>query len=727
MISPQSTMQHQSQPPLHTADLHGRSPSPSINRQQDTTAAAAATLTTAAATTTTNTTTTTPLSSTTTPSAVPVARPTLPDTDVTAETIEDAYVSFILYCNPAVPPETDVVALREAFRVPPKSGGKTFSTFTLLSLIKQLETKDIKTWAELALKLGVEPPDQDKGQSSQKIQQYAVRLKRWMHSMHVDAFFEYLMGRPHPYWTEVPNDPTPVCEAGRDGVLAEDDMALRALLPQIRPRRGRKRPDEDDFAKSPSQRARLDSPPTGNGYGPSQGEALGPWSAHPDGRASFGCSDPSRLSTSSGPASGWPPAHDTAQTPLTAYPQGPMSALTPSTRNGVFWGDTELSSASTQSRPKVSHRRHGAKAVSSAWRSGGPGGSGKTRGRPPMNKTIVDGPFVAFTVDEPVLKRKGTDTTSIMGPITPPTSLSNSVPPALRPDIAHPPQTQRQAKPNISLQVPERLGGSVRLATPPPPVVLVNGDIAGRSPGPTNQTTSAPPVDLPSNNHSNAPPIVLPFAGMHTQTSQNPLPTAQRRSIPILSNDIPVGMFENMEDRTNIDEVLGYFAHETANGDWVDAHDNPIGKCSIAEAYALVHTTVERMWQTAPNHDAFLVNLAALAGGRALMSTSKLRIKREEEHGDRATYSCSWQFRLGTIRGNYNMVQTVMYDRWKRPEEKTEKPNMRGTAEAESEWEKKYRDLLALSEKRDKEIQALRAGITSKLNQTFDKFKNFEE
>jgi hypothetical protein len=76
-----------------------------------------------------------------------------------------------------VAPETDSAALREAFRTPPKSGGKSFSTFALFGLIQKLETKELKTWAELALQLGVEPPDQEKGQSSQKIQQYAVRLK----------------------------------------------------------------------------------------------------------------------------------------------------------------------------------------------------------------------------------------------------------------------------------------------------------------------------------------------------------------------------------------------------------------------------------------------------------------------------------------------------------------------------------------------------------------------
>lgn len=105
----------------------------------------------------------------------------LPDRNVNGTSIEDAFVAFILYCNPGVPLETDSAALREAFRTPPKSGGKSFSTFALFELIKKLETKELKTWAELALKLGVEPPDQEKGQSSQKIQQYAVRLKVLSH------------------------------------------------------------------------------------------------------------------------------------------------------------------------------------------------------------------------------------------------------------------------------------------------------------------------------------------------------------------------------------------------------------------------------------------------------------------------------------------------------------------------------------------------------------------
>jgi hypothetical protein len=47
----------------------------------------------------------------------------------------------------------------------------------LFELIQKLERKELKTWAMVALELGVEPPALEKGQSAQKVQQYAVRVK----------------------------------------------------------------------------------------------------------------------------------------------------------------------------------------------------------------------------------------------------------------------------------------------------------------------------------------------------------------------------------------------------------------------------------------------------------------------------------------------------------------------------------------------------------------------
>lgn len=101
----------------------------------------------------------------------------LPTVEITDESIDQAYVDFILYCNPSVPLDTDSTELKKGFRNPPMSDGKKFSPFTLYGLISRLENKDIKTWVQLVVELGVELPDPAKGQSTQKVQQYAVRLK----------------------------------------------------------------------------------------------------------------------------------------------------------------------------------------------------------------------------------------------------------------------------------------------------------------------------------------------------------------------------------------------------------------------------------------------------------------------------------------------------------------------------------------------------------------------
>lgn len=101
----------------------------------------------------------------------------LPSIEVTDDSLDNAYVDFILYCNPAIPTNVDTTELRKGFRSPPKSDGKSFSPFILFGLITKLEAKEIKTWVQLVSELGVEQPDLNKNQSSQKVQQYAVRLK----------------------------------------------------------------------------------------------------------------------------------------------------------------------------------------------------------------------------------------------------------------------------------------------------------------------------------------------------------------------------------------------------------------------------------------------------------------------------------------------------------------------------------------------------------------------
>lgn len=101
----------------------------------------------------------------------------MPSREVNDDSLDEAYVNFILYCNPSIPADVDTTELRKGFRSPPKSDGKSFSPFTLFGLISKLEAKEIKTWTQLVTELGVEQPDTAKNQSTQKVQQYAVRLK----------------------------------------------------------------------------------------------------------------------------------------------------------------------------------------------------------------------------------------------------------------------------------------------------------------------------------------------------------------------------------------------------------------------------------------------------------------------------------------------------------------------------------------------------------------------
>jgi len=95
------------------------------------------------------------------------------------------------------------------------------------------------------------------------------------------------MNKPHVYYTQVPAINEPKSEFGRDGVSAEEDLALRALLPETRPKRGRKkaedRENEEDLGRSPAQRRRLDSPTLSEDFMLARSSLIGdtPASAHP--------------------------------------------------------------------------------------------------------------------------------------------------------------------------------------------------------------------------------------------------------------------------------------------------------------------------------------------------------------------------------------------------------------------------------------------------------------
>lgn len=662
-------------------------------------------------------------------------RRSLPTRVVTNDNLDDAYVDFIMYCNPTVALDTDTSELRKIFRAPPKSDGKSFSTFTLFQLIGKLEQKEIKTWAQLALDLGVEAPSSEKGQSAQKVQQYAVRLKvsdlqfrassgisasmndnalrcaplplhklllrshisnvkakisqRWMHAMHVDAFFEYLLNKAHVYWTQIPSINEPISEFGRDGVTAEEDLALRALLPEMRPKRGRRKAedkdDDNDIGKSPNQRRRLTSPTLSEDFMMARASLVSnnttPATVHPGFHSGFGRLDPDRMDpwTTTDVRSNsfrWGP--DSAQTPMSAYPQ---SAITPTNRTQV-WNQDEPRSAITPNSKTRSRRRHGP-AVSSAWPSNGSALSGKLRGRPPTNRSTVDGPFSTFPAN-PTSKEVPTinlrDNTPTATPVVGNTEMPQFFPADMSAANAanQPPQVSRPSR--LQLQVPQRQGGAVRLATPPP-VVLVNGE------GGTNmQQQPVTNPHLPMMEYFNAPGY----------------------QDPSFEHFVSIAFRQNEDtDRTNVDALESHFICEILAADWYDAAGNGIERCSIDEAAKICKQVVKNLQTESSSTEAFLINLSALAGGPLM---TRLRMTRLD-YELRIDYECHWKMRFGSIEGDFTIRATVQ----RTPDTASVDPQMAAGGDTEQTWKKRYLDLQQQIRERDEKVGKLKRGVLDAL------------
>ncbi|MCJ1415391.1 hypothetical protein MMC32_001723 [Xylographa parallela] len=433
----------------------------------------------------------------------PSSEPTrsLPSAEIDNESVDEAYVQFIFYCNPSIPLTTDTTELKRGFRSMPKTDGNSFDTFALFLLIKKLEAKEIETWSQLVIELGVEPPDTAKNQSSQKVQQFAVRLKRWLHAFHIDAFFQYCLGRPTPYSTEVPPAEESLNERVRNGVPPEEDLALRALLPEWRPKRGRRKLDANDgFPGTSSKRARREGSfnaeetatplqsqsallhsalSWGHQPQPEQPRVDDPWAAAQRALLPKPDSKSSQPQQPNGQQTFWVDLPDA--TPSTPYPQ---SAITPRHPQSAVSSRDTPQSAHPLSSDRI-RKRHGP-AVSAAWPSGGNAAAGKLpRGRPPSNRSVQDGPFSTFPVNSQTR-------TPVQPPADTPTQPIRSHPWILYTAISNPPTTQSPPVPpvsvgvhtpikkpsKLSLQVPQHAGGPVRLATPPPKV-LVNGEDGG--------------------------------------------------------------------------------------------------------------------------------------------------------------------------------------------------------------------------------------------------------
>lgn len=293
-----------------------------------------------------------------------------------------------------------------------------------------------------------------------------------MRAMHVDAFFEYCLGHQHQYYTQLPSI-GPYVGDSRDGVPLEEDLALRALVPQWKPKRGRKRAEDRDVEEEKAvKRPQLDTSVEGlqpGGFHPHSvnfPQSAIPFSAFPGG------DDPWITASSAYPQHGqdlrWRlPERETSPT---GYPQ---SAIIP---RGNQPSESHLSveprSAVTPSisEKSRSRRRHGP-AVSSAWTNSNGLSSGKNRGRPPSKHT-TSGSFSTFHVD--AARDSPNISADSLHQSSPLPTGQRSSEQMTGPRLGQSSVSANNGRPNkLQLQVPRHFGAPVRLATPP--TLLVNG------------------------------------------------------------------------------------------------------------------------------------------------------------------------------------------------------------------------------------------------------------
>ena len=308
------------------------------------------------------------------------------------------------------------------------------------------------------------------------------------------------MGIPNPYYTDRPEGNEPLPENARDGVPPEEDLALRALLPEWRPKRGRRKAEDNESEGTPNKKSQFRRSASAEFFGTfdeqysAQPSSAVPWSAHPQPVDAWGAAQvaiaPKLQSSGQAPLSGHLSAQSAGQqirwrlnerdnTPSTPYPQ---SAITPRHSYSASASFEEPKSANpasaTGKSPPRARKRHGP-AVSSAWPAGNNTTTGKLRGRPPSNRSIQDGPFSTFPANP---NAKEAPTINISTPIqTTSQALNHNSDdknlPNLQPAIKGSPAPEQSLvrKPSkLQLQVPEHSGGPVRLATPPR--VLINGE-----------------------------------------------------------------------------------------------------------------------------------------------------------------------------------------------------------------------------------------------------------
>ena len=312
---------------------------------------------------------------------------------------------------------------------------------------------------------------------------------------------------PNSYYLDRPIASEVMTEVARDGVPAEEDLALRALLPEWRPKRGRRKAEDGENESQSSKKAHRRSAsadffPNFDDQYPTNPPSAALWSGQSQQTDAWSAAQVA-IAPKAANSSQTPPfnqlsaqstgsqqikwrLNDPENTPSTPYPQ---SAITPRHNFSASPSFEEPKSANPASAmsnksPLARIRKRHGPAVSSAWSTNSTTATGKLRGRPPSNRSVQDGPFSTFPANP---NTRGTPTINVSAPRS--TANENLSPSQTKNDssaLSHlkhvsgispqvmiePPISRKPSK--LQLQVPEHSGGPVRLATPP--TVLINGE-----------------------------------------------------------------------------------------------------------------------------------------------------------------------------------------------------------------------------------------------------------
>lgn len=558
--------------------------------------------------------------------------------------------------------------------------------------------------------------------------------------MHVDAFFEYLRGQSHDYWSQIPTQHGPVPEE-RDGVPNEEDLALRALLPETRPKRGRKRaeekePDPREETSNVARRRRVDSHPV-----PEQ--ARDPWSREPQEEHRVNAADTTKLlearleawaAADSGPVTGEiqhrasepqismaSPSefhHDRRLThPVyrhTARKSPNIDPFSPPTGESIDSPEAAI-------RP----RRRTGTVVSSAWRSSGATEGSKLRGRPPTNRNMSDGPYTTF----PVIPELRTSKTAPS--VESPTMSSNA--PTPRPELWSS-AVGNWSNPNMGAGSNGPLSRKLRLPLPIPDRPVGNG-----SPHYQQITPPALPINTPSPN-GNTPAANF---GASQWTPRATLDTLRQPSIPTsyynadgsVMNESPITNSSSapssrpqleLQDDINVDAIEMSYMQSVLGAEWVDNDGNPGPQPDADEAMRLVKTMIKcHQAKAGQDANAFLANVAAMAGARFL--NRKLQIVRAGGNENKIFYRSCWQLQYGSVQGSMQMECWVpKLDIETRRDSLQEGTIELGDSEEledcgrKVDWRKKYVELHQLTAKRGEKLRELKQMVLNGLLQAKD-------